>query len=291
MKHNIYPIIGIALMACASASCSDTPEAPDGKLKMEFDFSLSGSARATETAFETGDAVGVFVSDTSRPLEIGGNVVNNEKITFDGAAWRATRNLYWDAGTYNFVAYYPFITDISSITDMPFEVSTDQRDLGGDGMDGYEQSDFLYARSRNVAASTSPVAMQFSHKMSKLTVRLIKGEDYEGEIPETALVEIHNTYTKATIDLEAGVVTKDSHSERKTIKARQASPTSYTAILVPQRLENRVPLVEVNMNGVSFLVESKFIFKPGVHHTLNLIIDDNPEKIKIEIGGEIVGWN
>ena len=54
--------------------------------------------------------------------------------------------------------------------------------------------------------------------------------------------------------------------------------------MVPQRLENRVPLIEVVMNGVSFLYESKFLFKPGIHHIVNLVVDKNPEQVKIEIG-------
>ncbi|MDE7116053.1 MAG: fimbrillin family protein, partial [Muribaculaceae bacterium] len=77
----------------------------------------------------------------------------------------------------------------------------------------------------------------------------------------------------------------------ETVIARKTGATSYSAILVPQRLENRIPLLEVEMNGVSFLYESKFLFKPGVHHLVNLVIDKNPEQVKIEIGGEIEGWN
>lgn len=88
-----------------------------------------------------------------------------------------------------------------------------------------------------------------------------------------------------------GVATKALRGSRKSIMARQTAPTVYSAIIVPQRLENRVPLIEVVMNGVSFLYESKFLFKPGMHHIVNLIVDKNPEQIKIEIGGEILDWN
>ncbi len=133
--------------------------------------------------------------------------------------------------------------------------------------------------------------MKFRHIMSKLTVRLIKGEDYEGDIPENATVYIHNTVTDATIDLTAGVATKNMRANGKTVTARKAGPTSYTAIIVPQRLANRVPLVEVVMNGVSFLYESKFLFKPGIHHIVNLVVDKYPDQVQIEIGGEITDSN
>lgn len=256
---------------------------------MEFTFSHPSQSRATETAFENGDVVGLYVAEADKNLEISGNTVNNESLTFNGSAWKASRPLYWDAGNYNVYAYYPRLTDVTSITDLPFEVSTDQR--SDVAMDGYEASDFLFASAKGISASVNPVNLQFSHIMSKLSIRLIKGEDYEGDIPENATVYIYNTVTEASIDLMAGVATKALRGVRKTVIARQDSRTSYSAIIVPQRLENRVPLIEVVMNGVSFLYESKFLFKPGIHHIVNLVIDKNPEQIKIEIGGEITDWN
>jgi hypothetical protein len=65
----------------------------------------------------------------------------------------------------------------------------------------------------------------------------------------------------------------------------------YAAIIVPQRLNNRQPLVEVVMKGVSYLYESRFLFKPGIQHNVLLVVSKNPEQIKIEIGGEIEDWN
>jgi hypothetical protein len=51
-----------------------------------------------------------------------------------------------------------------------------------------------------------------------------------------------------------------------------------------------MPLIEVVMNGVSYLFESKFQFKPGMEHLVNLVITNNPDQVKIEIGGEIENW-
>ena len=77
---------------------------------------------------------------------------------------------------------------------------------------------------------------------------------------------------------------------RQTIVAHQDGDTSYSAIIVPQRIDNRLPLVEVEMMGVSYLFESKFLFKPGTEHLVNLVISENPDKVKINIGGEKQNW-
>ncbi len=296
MKCNIKTIGSVLFLALGASSCTDvhdlqTPENANGKVAMEFSFCHPSESRATETAFEQGDAVGLFLTEADKPLEASGNTLNNERFTFSGSDWTAGRKLFWDNGFYNAFAYYPRLDAIASVSDLPFSVATDQREASGNAVDGYEASDFLHASSLGIEASTNPVNLKFRHVMSKLTIRLIKGEDYEGDIPENASVYIHNIVTDATIDLTAGVATKNMKATGKTVTARKAGATSYTAIIVPQRLDNRVPLVEVVMNGVSFLYESKFLFKPGIHHIVNLIVDKNPEQVKIEVGGEITDWN
>lgn len=258
---------------------------------MEFICHHPDKTRATETSFESGDVIGLFVTESGKPLEISGNVVNNARFTLNGNSWTSSRPLYWDEGSFNIFAHYPYTNQITSITDLEFEVKTDQRDKLNGEMSGYEASDILIAKATGISPSSDPVSLQFRHIMSKITIRLIKGEDYDGELPENGSVYIHNTVIKSTVDLEAGVVTKDMYGEQKTIIARQISPSTYTAIVVPQRLDTRVPLVEVILNGVSYLYESKFQFKPGMHHIVNLVIDENPDQLKIEIGGGKTSWN
>lgn len=297
MKNNIISCLFVALVVAGAVSCSSDsdiqePNEQDGRMVMTFNFSHPDGTRATETSFERGDEVGLYVCETSSPLEIGGNTVNNEKVTFGTSGWSFSRNLYWDKGEYNAYAYYPYLDDVSSITDLPFSVETDQSVSATNGqLSGYEASDFLFASNLNIEASSSPIDMTFRHIMSKVTIRIIKGEDFEGDLPDDATVYIHNTVTDATIDLNAGVATKLPKGSAKTITAMNAGNHSYSAIVIPQRLDNRVPLIEVVMKGVSYLYDSKFNFKQGTHHLVNLVVDKNPEQIKIEIGGEITSWN
>ena len=169
---------------------------------------------------------------------------------------------------------------------MPLSVSTEQNVDAN-----YVASDFLWAGKKNVEASDGKVTLQFEHRMSRLVIKLVKGEDYEGDLPEDAEVYIHNTVTSATADLSVGIVTRSSHGTSETIRAKSLGNHRYAAIIVPQRLNNRQPLVEVVMKGVSYLYESKFLFKQGVQHNVLLAVSKNPEQVKIEIGGELENWD
>ena len=279
----------MGLTACSNGDSDDMPKNAK-ETPMTFSVSHPAQTRATAAAFEEGDKIGLYVADASMPLEISGNLVNNEQLTLTAGKWAARRTLYWDEGTYNAYACYPYMA-IESIEDQPVSVATDQSIAAtSDKMSAYEASDLLYARTAGVTASTSPVPLTFRHIMSKLTIRLVKGEDFEGDMPTDAQVFIHNTVPTATVDISAGVVTRSAKGARQTVRAYQESDFTFGAIIVPQRLDNRVPFVEVIMKGVSYLFESKFQFKSGVNHLVNLVIDDNPENVKIDIGGEIENW-
>lgn len=67
---------------------------------------------------------------------------------------------------------------------------------------------FTVTHPSQTRATASPINLTFKHIMSKIKIRLIKGEDFEGEMPATADVYIHNTVPTATVDLQAGVATR-----------------------------------------------------------------------------------
>lgn len=250
------------------------------------------TSRTTDTDFEANDRIGLFVCGENEPLQVGGNYVTNASLTYNGIEWTPDRPIYWNDGSYDVYAYYPYSSPILSTDEMEFRVVTDQSTAGtADALGGYEASDFLWASAKKQTTGNNAVALKFKHCMSKLTVRLIKGEDYEGdELPQDAEVFIHNTVPDATIDLAAGVATKALYGTEATLKAKAVGNNRYTAIVIPQRITNRRPLVEVVMRGVSYLMESAFVFKPGMHHIISLTITKNPEQVKIDIGGEIENW-
>ena len=259
-----------------------------------YSGSTSGT-KATAAAFEAGDKIGLFVTQYNGtdavPLQISGNYANNSAVTFNGSKWTAQPAIFWADGKFDVYAYYPFQTLIS-VDEQPFSVALDQSlSETTEALSGYEASDFLWANNTGVI-KMDVVPLVFKHRMSKLVVNLVKGEGYTGEIPADAVVRIHNTVPNSYIDLSSGIVTKNPYESPKSITARKISTGVYSAIIVPQRITTRLPFIEVLSSGVSYLIESTFIFKPAIQHTINIVLSNNPEQVKIIIGGELEsGWN
>ena len=288
-------ILFAATLAAFACNKIETPEVvEDGAVRFNV---MYPETKATETAFETGDKIGVYIAayEGGKPLalQLGGNYKNNNPVTFDGTKWTADPVIYWDEDIekYDVYAYYPFC-EPTSVDEMQFSVAHDQTVAEtSEALSAYEASDFLYAKAAGVSSAGGDVDLLFKHKMSKLTVNLIKGEDFEGDIPSEMTIYVHNTVTDCLIDLSTGDVIKDPYAPAETITTKRVDEDTYTAIVVPQMLTNKKPLVEIIFKDVSYMIESKFNFKSGMHHVLNVTLNNNPDKVKIEIGGEIEGWN
>lgn len=284
MKKYIYLAASILLFsACGKGTTQDSAI-------MRFDFGFP-KTRATATAFEQGDAVSLYAVEwnggVQYPLQIGGNYLNNEQITFDGVVWGASRALYWSDQPCDFYALYPYQPAFSSVDRHPFALAIDQNG------DGYEQSDLLYAYAENVSRTDGPVSMQFKHMMSKIKVDIVKGPNFEGEIPNDIVAHIYNTVTSCTVNLTTGSVEKDAFGTRNTLTMKKLDDEHFEAVVIPQNIEKRTPLIELTMGGIAYLLETSLSFRPGYVHTITVTLNTSPdqEQIEISIDPGIENWN
>ena len=278
-------VTAITFTACSNDDEQASTFNPDkGEITLQL-VHPGMQTRVTETAFEANDSIGVYVTSADAALQLGGNEVNNELFTYNGSSWSSKRKVYWNKGSHNVFAYYPYTKRVNDVKDYSFSVQADQST-----QQGYAQSDFLWASAKDVVASASPVTMQFSHRLSNVVVRLEKGENFEGNLPTNAEVYIYNTVAKGVIDLSTGDVAKDNYAGTTSIRCLKRANDEFQAIVVPQNITSRRPLVEVVVDNVSYLMEGKISYKPGYRHTITVSLDKNPEKIKIDVGGEIAGW-
>ena len=296
MKKFLFFICsGFVLSACQASLLEEKSPFEDGEMIVVA--VLPGATKATSSSFEVGDKIGLFVTEysdpsTPSPLQISGNWANNIACTFDGNNWISSKKIFWAEGKMDVYGFYPYMSLIS-VDDQPFDIALDQNVPETDGkLSAYEASDVLYAKSTGVSSGDDEarVTLRFRHIMSRLVIKLVKGEDYTGDFPEDGVMCIHNVVPQALVDLKLGEVVKDPYGESEVIRARMIDNSTFEAIIVPQRLDTRRPFLEYIAGGVSYLYEDTFNFRTGVSYTVNLTINSNPDQIAIEIGGETENW-
>ena len=300
--------ISAFILAMAVSACQEIvePMASVSDGSMEFNLISPGSqTKAFGDRFVSSDKIGVFVTDyvddeTPMPLQVSGNRANNLSLTFDGTSWTPEEKVYWGTGKSDVYAYYPYLETVTDVNSQPFSVSLDQSTKRtNDALGGYEASDFLWAKATGVVQKDGAVNLAMKHILSKLTVKIVAGEDYIGSLPEDASVLLHSTVAAARVDLETGSAVKDPYAGAKSIqmnklgirKVSGVESIVYEAIVVPQMLQTTVPLFEINSKSVSYLVEDAFNFRPGVSYTYTITLNTSTNAIKVEIGCELEDWN
>ena len=281
------PIVSVVLAALAIVSCSDKNldnSAKDNEIRI--DAVHPSQTRTSNMGFENGDQIGVFVVPEGAILQPFGNAVNNGKFVYNGYVWNPASTYYWNEGKHNVYAYYPYTSNITDTESHVFNVSEDQS-----SDENYFASDFLWAKADGIQASTSPVSLKFSHVMSSALVEIVKSKDFEGDLPDDIQVYLHNTVTTANIDLATGGACKDAYASPNSIKMQKLSTNLFSAIVVPQNITTRRPLVEIIMGNVSYLMEGTMSFKQGYQHTITVTVTENPQQAEINIGGGIGNWN
>lgn len=284
-----YTVIYLAAALLATTSCSkEEGNSDNGQLLLAP--ALPNMSKATETEFESGDRFGIYAveykEDAPLPLQLSGNWANNSMALYNGTNWSISPVIWWNnASKLDVIAYYPYNSNPNSVDNYLFTIEEDQRESG------FTLSDLMWAKAKGAERSAGAVALNFRHKLSRLDIKLIRGDDFEGDIPADAVVRVMGTVSSAIMDMENGGIEKNPQGKEMTITAHQRGVGEYSAIIVPQKILNQIPLVEILVNNVSYLVSSRFIFEEGVRHTLNITLNSDPNKILITIGGGIEDWN
>ena len=292
-KYIALVILVLATMGCENENIDNTPVIEDGVMRIE---ALHPSVtRATETVFENGDVIGVYATsyngEVASPLQISGNWINNEALTFNGSSWEGRRTLYWsEQGVMDVYGYYPYMTP-TSIDKHRWSVQLDQSTPEtADALSGYEASDFLWAKAEGVSQADGNVRLQFKHMCSKLVIKLVKGEQFTDVIPEDTEVYLYSTVPSATIDFTKGIVSRDVYGTKQKIKARRMSEDTFEVIIVPQSVLEYSPFVEVVIGSIAYMTEEIITYHAGVQYTVSITLDKSPGQIQVELGGIVEDW-
>lgn len=269
-----------ALLFSCSESSSPEPEPTPTPTPTPEKWAINISTnitRATDTAFENGDKVGIYVVNQPNTLKASGNHADNIAFTYSGI-WSPATTIYWKDETTkaDFYCYYPYASAISNVEAYPFAVKADQR-----SETNYKASDFLWGKTTGVAPTKNAVGITVKHAMSNIIVKLVAGNGYTAEDMASASVAICGLKTNSTIDLASGVVTATGDAAQITPKKEGEQ---HRALVVPQSVSD-TDWIKVTIGDKVYTLNQSVELQSGKQHTCTLTVERTSQGINIGIGG------
>ena len=287
-KYLYIAVVCVLLSACSAGgeggevvpSEPSIPAQPTERMPIDISTSIT---RATETAFESGDQIGLFVVNrnadgTSTALQTSGNHVDNMLYTFS-TVWTPAAPVYWkDTKTCaDFYMYYPYRKSVASVSAMPFDVAADQSTVAA-----YKASDLLVGSKLNVVPSKQAVDIVAKHVMSQVEIVLKAGNGFTDASLASAEVSLrlNDMKTSATVDLSTAAVTATGTASSLT---PYKDGGTYRAIVVPQKVEMG-NLITVTVDGTDYNLKKAFTFTAGKRHTFTVTLAKTGSGIDVSIG-------
>ncbi|MCM1301694.1 MAG: fimbrillin family protein [Alistipes senegalensis] len=286
-----FSIIAIALWAIAACSKEDvapTGSTPEIRIAGEMETGNPESqpeaqslTRASETAFEEGDQIGLRVEQNS----VAGH--RNACLTHNGKVFKGKR-VNWDetAGDAVVSACYPFVKgdDIPAEYSVPQNQQTDEQ---------YAAADFLAAsRPVTVAEFAEPVKLQFRHVLSKVIFNLA---DETGKNLVIDRVAIKGFKHVALIDYAQREAAVNAAAMPANISGHKVENLKHEAILVPQTDEAMMIEVYAKADGITLLYQKRaknVELKSGYRYKVKITLKpgEETEIQEIEFKAEIEPW-
>lgn len=269
---------------CSGGTDEPDPSSPQNpptqeRMAIRISPTMDGS-RATDTSFENGDCIGLYVVNYSGSnpgtLTNTGNHVDNMRFSYDGA-WTPDSPVSWadDETHADFYVYHPYAS-VQSVNAYSFSVRTDQSTESS-----YKASDLMTGKSLNVAPTNSNVDIPISHAMSRAVIYLEAGNGFTAESLSAASISVKLNGLKcgSTVDLASGTVTPTG--QPSTITPLHTDGC-YKALIVPQTVEAG-NLIKVTADGREYNLQKGFTFESGKSHKFTVTLSKTSAGVNVNI--------
>ena len=290
-------VVNIFLLACSSGAengVDDEPTPPQPeKPTVRIPIGISTSiTRVTETAFESGDRIGLYVVNRNddgshNDLKPSDNYVDNMRYTYSYNTWTPDETVYWkdDKTCADFYLYYPYQAAHVNENPVVFKVEADQSNANS-----YKNSDVIIGSTMNVAPSQTTVYIASKHVMSQVIIDLKPGEGFTDAslAASDVKVKLNIPAVSANIDLATGKVEPIMNYDGESLTMTPMTPYKdgnvYRAIVVPQQVE-QTNLINVNVDGHDFVFSKAFDFESGKSYTVNVTLVKESDGLNTTITG------
>ena len=267
----IFAIAMAAVMSFAACQKNEpTPSKPDSKLTLKVSASVYNFTKATDTAFEENDEIGLYM------FKEGAAYAENHKYTYVGGALTTATDIAWYEETEvvaNITAYYPYSENAYNGM---FEVNADQSTL-----ELYKASDLLIASAQS-APTKNTVVLPFKHALSKVVV------SFDNQLNED-IADVYFTDLRGYVTFDVENATAVATGDKGTIKAFKAGENTWQLIVAPQTASPKLAVTTTSGKQYTFVLEEEVTFSAGKVSTATGVVLST-ETINTSFTPEINDW-
>lgn len=289
MKKILFAVAFAALLAVScNKEQTSVVGSQGGPVKFTAELKYSFDTRATATAFQNGDEIGIFAGTPIARYNVKGTVGT---VSEGSAPVELASPINWQAGqtaATTFAAYFPYLSaktpEAGASTPMvlPWTVKADQRQLSD-----LDESDLRVAVAANVAVD-SPVALSFTHAFSKINI-LVNSSAVPGTVEK---VEVLGTKREGSVDLATKAVSVSGDASA-IITNHVSASSPFEAIFLPQTAAPQIKVTMDNLTTYTFTMDGNAIaFEAGkVYNTAILIPAGESQQHAVTFSvGSITDW-
>ena len=281
-KLFLFALVAMMLCSCSKSGNNEKIPLPVKPTEIPINVSMGVWTRATDTSYESGDKVGIYVinydGSTAGTLQSSGNHVDNMRFSYT-TKWTPDTEIYWKDQTTkaDFYCYYPYGSP-ADISAYAFTTKADQSKLAD-----YKASEFLWGKATGITPTANAVPIITNRSMCNMLIYVVAGEGFTAETLAAAnkSVKISSVKTSATVDLRTGVATATG-SAAEVIPYNEGE--YYRALIVPQTVADGSNLITVTVDGVDYTLAKGFTFKANTQHKFTVTVNKSSGGVDIGIG-------
>ena len=290
-----YLLLATIVLITSITSCSDNEKYDFESNSLRFSSTVAEQSktnqRAAGSAWDAGDAIGVFMKTGIGLSSIIGRADNQKHITAttSGAEFLpadpiANAIYYPTSGSVDFIAYYPYVDNLANYT---YKVDVTNQSI-------QENIDLLYSNDATSKSSGDQVVLGFNHQLTKVVFNLT-GVDSSVDLTDV-VVSIDGMPVKGDFELGAVTLTVTGSlatiSMKTTVDPSNVSEGYAEGIVIPTVAATRNFSFTFKDNGTTVTYTwnaSNEPFDRGKKNIYNVQLGGS-QKVSISPSSTIVDW-
>ena len=296
MKKQVLMALTATVLLAGCSDHADTGAENDTRVPLLISGGIDLKTRAHDKTWDAGDAIGIYMVDAGT-VKVAESAENRKYVTAEGneafkPAERQTIYFPINGNKVDFLAYYPFksiLTDGALPVDVNVQIIQQAIDL--------MTARIVSTAEKPVDKEHNNVSLNFTHRLTKLSLTIIAGNGISPEDLKGLKVEITNQRTEGSYDPLCEVFGVASEPIKAVTLRTAADGTTADAILIPTTGTEGINPIVAGRQLVFTLAETGEVFRWDIPDNKTFeqgdknIYDITINRTSFDVTATIEDWN